>query len=62
MVAHSSNFLNSHTTDFATAEAMAVGKARGEIGSNKGIPRGVSDRECVRDKCDREGGMVVEVD
>lgn len=62
MVAHSSNFLNSQTTDFATAGAMAGGKAGGEIGNNEGIPQYVSYREYVRDKCDGEGGMILEVE
>jgi hypothetical protein len=62
VVAHSYNFLNSHTTDFATAEGTAKGKARGKIDDNKGITRDVSDGECVRNKCNREGGIVVEVE
>lgn len=54
MVAHSSNFLNFHTIDFATAEGTARGEARGEVEGDKEIPRIVSGGECVRDRCDRE--------
>ena len=47
MVAHSSNFLNFHTIDFATAEGTARGEARGEVEGDKEIPRVVRVVESV---------------